>query len=322
MKKYEFDKHIGSGAFGLVREAFLINNPKERFAIKTVWKSSLPDLDFLRKEIEILMDLDNKYIVKCFEVYEDITCVHFVMELLKGGELFDFIINSSAGRLDPNISMSLFMQMIDAVHYIHAEGFMHRDIKPENFLIQTVEGKPEIKLIDFGFAVDFKQGQKLTDKVGSINYVAPEMMIDEGEYDQKVDIWAIGICLYNMIAGKQPFSDDDMEILTEKIKYEPLHFSAHTAFSNVDHKIKKLLERILKKDPEDRLSTGEIIMTKWITEYTGSDDVETLKDDFNRKRNNTQLINILKTTKNIKIEFVELCMKNLDPVLTKAVYVR
>jgi len=267
------------------------------------------------------MTLDNKYIVKCYEVYEDITSVHLVMELIKGGELFDFIINSSGSRLDPNTSMSLFMQMIDAVHNMHAEGFMHRDIKPENFLIiKEVNGKTGIKLIDFGFATDFKQSSKFTDKVGSISYVAPEML-DIGEYDQKVDIWAIGICLYNMLAGKQPFSDDDIQLLTEKIKTEPLHFHYHEAFSNIDHKIKKLLERILTKDPEARLSTGEIIMTQWINEYTGNDDIETIKDDFNKKRNNTQLKNLLKTTKNIKIEFWEICLNNLDSELTKALFV-
>lgn len=317
--KYEFDRHLGSGSFGLVREA--INKAtKERVAIKTVWKSNIPDQDFLRKEIEILLSLDHKYIIKCHEVYEDITCVNFVFELIKGGELFDFIINSNSGKLDQKLAMDIFMQMIDAVHYMHSEGFVHRDIKPENFLIHTINNKYEIKLIDFGFATDFKQGEKLTAKVGSINYVAPEMLLDDGFYDYKVDIWAIGICLYNMLAGKQPFADEDIEALTMKIKNDPVKFE-YPQFNTVDSNIKKIIEKILIKTPDDRPSAGEIKINPWISKFIGLDEAPTTVEEFKPNKNIKNIQNLLKATRNMKPIFWEFCMNNLNLDLYRTIYV-
>jgi len=318
--KYEFDKHLGSGAFGLVREAFLKENSQERFAIKTVWKSEIPDEEYLRKEIEILLSLDNSYVVKCYEVYEDITCVNFVFELIKGGELFDFIINSSGGHLDDKTALGIFMQMVDAVHYMHCEGFMHRDIKPENFLIHKVNDKLSIKLIDFGFATNFKPGEKFVDKVGSLNYIPPEMLYDDGTYDQKCDNWALGICLYNMLAGKQPFADDDIEILMDKIKNDPVHFN-NPVFSTVNNNIKKLIECLLTKDPDKRLSTGEIIMTPWIGKYIGSDDVDTFVNEFDPKKNNEKINRLLNMKKYLKPLFWEFCLPELPYDIQKSIHV-
>lgn len=319
--KYTYGKHLGSGAFGIVREATKKSEKDGQiYAIKTVWKSSIPDPEFLRKEIEILLSLEHKHIIKCYEVYEDITCVHFVFELIAGGELFDFIINSAKGRLDEKVAMEVFVQMIDAIHYMHSEGFVHRDIKPENFLISTNEGKYDIKLIDFGFATDFKEGEGLVSKVGSINYIAPEMLYDEGTYDNKVDIWAIGICLYNMIAGKQPFADDDPEKLTEKIRNNEVKFNS-PVFDTINFKIKKLIEKLLDKNPKTRLSAGEIKINPWIGQFTGADDLPTHVEEFDLKKKSKNIKTILNIHKNMKPEFWEFCMKNLKNDISKEIYV-
>lgn len=297
------------------------DDDQERYAIKTVWKSSVPDNDYLRKEIEILLSMDHKNIIKCYEVYEDVTSVHFVFELIRGGELFDFIINSALGRLDEKMALSVFMQMVDAVHIMHSEGFMHRDIKPENFLVYTENGRPCIKLIDFGFASDFRPGDKFSDKVGSINYIAPEMISLEGTYDYKVDIWALGICLYNMLSCKQPFADDEIEELARKIREEDISFE-HSAFTTVNHKIKKLIEHLLNKDPEKRLSAGEIKITPWIAKFIGADEVDTQVEDFDPKKNVKNIQFLLKFKKNMKPEFWEFCLNNLSQALRNEVYVR
>lgn len=310
---------MGSGSFGLVREA-IKKDTKEVVAVKTVWKSNIPEHDFLRKEIEILLTLDHKYIIKCHEVYEDVTCVHFVFELISGGELFDFIINSPSGRLEEKHALDIFMQMIEAIHYLHSEGFMHRDIKPENFLVHVENGKHSIKLIDFGFATDFKPDEKLEAKVGSINYVAPEMLIDDGFYDYKVDVWAAGICLYNMLAGKQPFADPDIERLTDKIKNDPISFE-HPAFMTVNHKIKQLILKILEKDPVQRLSAGEIKITPWISKFIGLDELPTQVEEFDPKKCAKNIQTLLKTSKNLKPEFWEFCINNLNQSLRKEIFV-
>lgn len=319
--RYDIGRHLGSGSFGLVREGTKRSN-KETFAIKSVWKNHIPDTNYLRREIEVMLSIDHDNIIKCYEVYEDISCVHFVLEYSTGKELFDYIINSPNGCLDEKQSMELFNQMIDALHYLHSEGFMHRDIKPENFMIQQDKNKGTniIKLIDFGFATDFYPNKKLVDKVGSINYIAPEMIPAKSTYDFKVDMWAIGVCLYNMIAGKQPFADENMDALTDKILNQPVYFN-YSIFDKVNPKIKKLIEMLLVKDPEKRLSAAEVKAIPWIAQFIGLDEVPTYVEEFDPQKKAKNIHDLLKFKKNIKPMFWELCIENIKYSLCKELQV-
>lgn len=319
---YSLLKDVGSGAFGIVREAEK-KSDKSRYAIKTVWKEKIDDSNFLKEEIEILLSIEQENIIQCYEVYEDSECIHYVMELINGGDLFDFIINTDTKKLEHNLALDLFMQMISAIQYLHIEGFMHRDIKPENFLVYYEENKVKLKLIDFGFACHFKPNEKKVDKVGSINYVAPEMLSDDenAEYDCKIDVWAVGICLYNMLAGKQPFADDDVNELARKIREDPVNFN-HPVFNTINHNTKKLIESILCKDPEERPSASDIKIIPWINQMIGTDEKPTEVADFKPKAHNVQNIKMLLNTKiNIKPEFWALCLNHLSNDTAKSIYV-
>lgn len=149
--------------------------------------------------------MNHENIIKCYEVYEDVHCVHFVFEYINGSDLFDFIIQTENMRISEDQSAHIFSQILDALHYLHLNNIVHRDIKLENFLIYNHDSNLKVKLIDFGFAsktIDF-----LKDKIGSLSYLAPEIFTEE-RYNNKVDIWAAGITLYNMLTGKQPFSNN------------------------------------------------------------------------------------------------------------------
>lgn len=321
-KFYNMQREIGSGSFGIVREAKNIKNDKT-FAIKTIWKNQVEDELYLREEIEILLSIDEENIIKCFEVYEDKNCIHYVMEYIQGGDLFDFIINSSSKKLDEKLALNIFMQMIKAVHYLHCEGFMHRDIKPENFLIFTDDkNQLKIKLIDFGFACHFKPNEKKRDKVGSINYIAPEMLLEEDcEYDCKIDIWALGICLYNMLVGKQPFADDDIVLLAEKIKKDELNFS-HPVFSTINHNTKKIIEEVLNKNPHKRPSAADIKLIPWLNQLIGTDEQETKFEEFKPKQSNIQNIqNLISFKKNMKAHFWNFCVSNLKLDIIKIIFI-
>lgn len=323
---YDIIRDIGSGTFGLVREAKkkLEADASTHYAVKTVWKSQVQDLTFLREEIEILLSIDNHdSIIRCFEVYEDATCIHFVMEFIQGGDLFDYIINTASKRIEEKQALDMFMQMVSALQYLHLEGFMHRDIKPENFLVYYEENKLKIKLIDFGFACHFKGNEKKKEKVGSINYIAPEMLIDDenAEYNCKIDVWALGVCLYNMLVGKQPFADDDIDLLARKIRNDPVAFH-HPVFNTVSFNTKKLIESILSKDPEERPSASDIKVLPWLNEMVGTDEKPTEFVDYKPNKGQIEKIQVLLNTKiNIKPEFWNLCIRHLNLSEARSIYV-
>lgn len=323
---YDIIRDIGSGTFGIVREASKKSELESEihYAIKTVWKSEVQDISFLKEEVEILLSIDSHdSIIKCFEVYEDATCIHFVMEFIQGGDLFDYIINTTSRRIEEKQALDLFMQMVSALQYLHLEGIMHRDIKPENFLVYYQENRLKIKLIDFGFACHFKGNEKKKDKVGSINYVAPEMLADDlnADYNCKIDVWALGVCLYNMLVGKQPFADDDIDILAKKIRFQPVSFH-HEIFSAISFNSKNLIESMFNKNPEDRPSASDIKILPWLNQMVGTDEKPTEFIDYKPNKCQVEKIQVLLNTKiNIKPEFWNLCIRHLSLSQARSIFV-
>mmetsp|Transcript_5683 Transcript_5683/g.5857 ORF Transcript_5683/g.5857 Transcript_5683/m.5857 type:complete len:292 (-) Transcript_5683:29-904(-) len=140
------------------------------------------------------------------------------------------------------------------------------------------------------------------------------MLNDKGEYSNSIDIWAIGVSLYNMLAGKQPFADNDFEGTIVKILHDPVNFS-HDVFASIDGRIKKLIEGILNKDPKTRLSPGEIKMIPWIAEKIGSDELDTFKKDFIPRNTIKNIQKLLKMKLNMKPVFLAFCVQNLHGII-------
>lgn len=138
-----------------------------------------------------------------------------VMEYSDNGDLLDYLINSHPQHISETKAAVFISQCLEALHYLHLNRIVHRDIKLENFLLFEEDFSIKLKLIDFGFAS--KLDNELTDKVGSIPYMAPEMFVSQ-IYDEKVDIWACGIMLYNILTGSQLFYADSQSELVLKIK--------------------------------------------------------------------------------------------------------
>ena len=181
-------------------------------AVKTIWKSNFSEdkLAYIRQEIEFLLECNHENIIKCYDVFEDDNSVNIVLDLIEGGDLYDFIMNSPDHKITETNCAELFLQMIGAIQYLHDEkDIVHRDIKPENFLMQQEGTSLKVILIDFGFSLKCKEGDFLTDKVGSLQYMAPEQLDDKCRHDRRVDYWALGVVLFNMLTGRQPFSRKD-----------------------------------------------------------------------------------------------------------------
>jgi len=189
--------------------------------VKTVYRDQFEDnkLHFLKQEIQISLLVNHENIIKCYEVYEDPHYIHFVFEFIEGTDLFDYIIQSQSTCINEYQSAIIFSQILEAVHYLHLNSIVHRDIKLENFLIYNQDSNLKVKLIDFGFASKTTIGF-LREKIGSLNYLAPEIFTDI-TYNNKVDIWAAGITLFNMLTGKQPFSNNsDSQLISDVVNKE------------------------------------------------------------------------------------------------------
>lgn len=245
--KYKLsDSKVGQGASGIVYTGIDKNGIK--YAVKSIKKKNIMKGQFLINEARIGLKLVHPYIIPIKEVYEDMKQISFVMELCEGGDLFDFITQGPNQKLDNYNTIEMLIQILDCINYLHNSLHVcHRDLKPENFLVKIDEkNNPSIRLIDFGFATYFEPEKKMTENLGTLTYSAPEIIKKE-PYDEKIDIWSIGILLFNMMTGCEPFAGTRDE-LKQQILSQPINFEV------LENKpLKELCQKLLERDPTKRI---------------------------------------------------------------------
>ena len=205
---YQKIEKLGEGSFGevwLVRHKILGKD----YAMKIIKKSPYSNTKQINNEIEILKKLDHPNILKILEFHLTEDKFYIITDYCKDGELF--------GELEKKNSFTekeasfIIYQILQAVRYCHKMRVVHRDIKPENVMICGREnnGLLHVKLIDFGTAKIFQEGNKQKALVGTSYYIAPEVIM--GKYDEECDLWSIGVIMYMMLVGTPPFNgkDDD-----------------------------------------------------------------------------------------------------------------
>lgn len=170
----------------------------------------------IKTEIEILKQLDHPNIVKMMDVFEDEKYWCIVMELLKGGELFDEILLRD--HFSEFEAREATKSLIDAIHYCHELGIMHRDIKPENLLIaDKAQGISSLKLADFGLSRALDPDTMASTVCGTPGYISPEI-IDKQPYGKQCDNWSIGVVTYILLSGVPPFFEEDDWSMFQAIK--------------------------------------------------------------------------------------------------------
>eukprot|EP00829_Urostomides_striatus_P004140 TRINITY_DN14472_c0_g2_i1.p1 TRINITY_DN14472_c0_g2~~TRINITY_DN14472_c0_g2_i1.p1 ORF type:complete len:182 (+),score=24.71 TRINITY_DN14472_c0_g2_i1:39-548(+) len=157
-------------------------------------KDSLPEEEKERffSEINILKILDHPNIVRLFEVFQDSKRFYLVTELCTGGELFDKLGQQKA--YTEKEAACIMKQLLSAVVYCHSKKVVHRDLKPENLLMESATKNARLKVIDFGTSQMFDTNKKMTTKIGTPLYIAPEVL--QKSYTEKCDIWSCGVILY------------------------------------------------------------------------------------------------------------------------------
>ena len=187
---------------------------KRQYAIKCVDTRDEKVLRFYEREIQILKDLEHLHIVRLYEVYHGQNSLHFVMELCLGGHLGEALASKPNSRFDESVAQAYIAQLVGAVAHCHSHGICHRDIKLQNILLESKARDAQIKLIDFGNSKQFNVAAStssepmFTRMAGTTYTMAPEVF--RGEYDERCDIWSIGVVCFILLSGERPFESIEM----------------------------------------------------------------------------------------------------------------
>ena len=259
---FEISEELGAGSFGHV---YLVTHKvtKVKYAIKAIDKrnkSNQSEKPYFRREIEVMYKIHHPNVVKLFGHFEDNNYCYFIMEYIAKGNIYQLIPHDNKKRLNAKIVASLMKDVISSVYYLHHMKpiIIHRDIKPENVLLG--EGLVA-KLTDFGWSNYMQEDEKRQTVCGTPIYLAPEIIKEEG-HDEKVDIWCIGVLLFELITGNVPFQGNDIDTLKENILHLRISWPKDI---NID--AKNLIKKILKLDPNSRISLEEMLKNPFFTKY-------------------------------------------------------
>ena len=253
---------VGSGSYGQVYLALHFLN-KKYYAIKHMDKkklfSQLHSLESIQKEIDIQSRIDHPNIVKLLYVKETHLSYDLVMEYASNGSLFHYIRKYKG--LNENKTFSLFIQVVNAINFMHSNDLIHRDIKPENILIFE---NNIIKLCDFGWCVKLEGHQRGT-FCGTTEYMSPEL-VNHQVYGKEIDVWSLGILLYEMIHGYSPFRPNKpkkkKKDVMENIKNHNLIFG-----KTVSDECKRLIYHLLDPDINKRYTVEDIYNSDFVKKY-------------------------------------------------------
>ncbi|XP_059641304.1 CBL-interacting serine/threonine-protein kinase 5-like [Cornus florida] len=255
--KYEMGRLLGQGTFAKVYYAKNIITG-ESVAIKVINKDMVMKegmMDQIKREIAVMRLVRHPNIVEMKEVMATKHKIFFVMEYIKGGELFAKVLK---GKLREDSARKYFQQLISAVDFCHSRGVYHRDLKPENLLLDDNEN---LKVSDFGLSALPEQCRHdglLHTQCGTPAYVAPEVLRKKGYDGAKADLWSCGVVLYVLLAGFLPFQEENVMKMYRKV------FKAEFVFPPwFSSDAKRLISKLLVADPEKRISISGITRVPW-----------------------------------------------------------
>ena len=246
---YIFVEKIGSGNYADVYKAYKKGKTREVVAVKCVLQSSLSKtaLNNLESEIKILKKLKHEHIVQMLDFVWDDKYVYILMEYCSGGDLSAFV--KSSQRLPENVCQRFLQQLASALQYMRKQNVSHLDLKPSNILLKSKKNQV-LKIGDFGLAQHMPEEDTNSTIKGSPLYMAPEIVLKH-QYDAKVDLWSVGVILYECLFGKAPYSSRTLNELIEKIKKDkPIEVPLG---ANITPECRDLLRKCLERDVSKRI---------------------------------------------------------------------
>lgn len=253
---------LGEGINGPVRMAKHRKNGQE-VAVKKISCVNLSEQrrQMLVSEVRIFLQVSHRNIVQLLEVYESEAdqAVLLVMELCTGKELFERLAERRwYSEFD---AARVARQMLDAVSYLHSQNICHRDLKLENWIYENPTQEARLKLCDFGFGQIVEPSVQLTATLGSLFYLAPEVL--EGSYGLPCDMWSIGVIVYMLLSGVPPFDGKTDEAVMQKIR-QGRFVSTGKRWEAISETAKHFVRSLLRKDPYERLTAAEAAQHAWL----------------------------------------------------------
>lgn len=263
---YEMGEELGSGQFAIVRKCREKSSGVE-YAGKFIKKRRLSSSrrgvsrEEIEREVNILREIQHSNIITLHDIFENKTDVILILELVSGGELFDFLAEKES--LTEEEATQFLKQILDGVHYLHSKRIAHFDLKPENImLLDKNVPNPRIKLIDFGIAHQIKAGNEFKNIFGTPEFVAPEIVNYE-PLGLEADMWSIGVITYILLSGASPFLGETKQETLTNISAVNYDFDEEY-FSNTSELAKDFIRRLLVKDPKKRMTIDDSLEHPWI----------------------------------------------------------
>lgn len=340
---YTLGNVIGEGDFSKVRICMKKSSDsktKRLFAVKSINKQSIRNSLYSKilNELHLLTIISHPNIVKFQECFEDQTHFHLVMDFYKGGELFDRVLD----RIQYNEKQikSIIHSILAAIRYCHSMGITHRDLKPENIVFEkkAVFGEDEdclgVKIIDFGMSAKYNKDTPFKTVLGTPYYIAPEIL--KGSYDQRCDVWSIGIITYLLCCGKFPFKEDEDEeentkkifqcISNKELTFTDVHWDL------ISEDAKDFIKKCLEKDYTKRFTSEDALKHEWFDEeievkkFMSDSKVRIYSNNNNNNRNKNQnCLSQMSTsiTDNNNIKFPQkavISCKNIPSIQEQEIY--
>ena len=229
----------------------------QHFALKVIDLTNvrMDERIALKREIDIQSKLNHPYIIKLYHSFKSREKLCLVQELGEKGNLFSFMRHN---QLSTEICFKTFIQILSAVDYIHRKGIIHRDIKPENILL-TRNG--DFKLCDFGFSAFYDSDEPRQTLCGTKEYLSPEIL-DSAVQNDKVDIWCMGVLLYELLHKRPPFVSKNVIQLRNEIQLHKIVYR-----TDIDSQICKIIDSCLRVDPKRRPTAEYILSLPIIINY-------------------------------------------------------
>lgn len=335
---YILTKIIGKGSFSNVYKACHIET-KELYAMKVVSLTNLAKkvIENIESEISIMIKIKHDNIVRLYETIKTDKHICLLIDYCDGEDLNKYI--KKNGRISEKQTKIFMTQIASGLHYLHSLNLIHRDLKPHNILLSK---NGNIKIADFGFVKDYTENSMFDTLCGSPIYMAPEIL-QHKKYDAKVDLWSIGIILYEMLSAEPPFTaSNHIELLktieTTKLKFQKNiiistdciniiesllvvnpkerisfdDFFNHPFFENYEFEKKEKVEEIIEETEEIKKSAFiDFIDENYINEKDEKNEFDDLKN-FSKKQNSKNLKDVEDTLNlQIHIEIVYRCASEI-----------
>ncbi|XP_074490579.1 calcium/calmodulin-dependent protein kinase type IV-like [Sebastes fasciatus] len=279
---YTLSSELGRGATSIVYRCEEKQTQKP-YALKVLKKTI--DKKIVRTEIGVLLRLSHPNIIQLKEIFETDTDIALVLELVTGGELFDRIVER--GYYSERDAAHVIKQILEAVAYLHENGVVHRDLKPENLLYADLSLDAPLKIADFGLSKIIDDQVTMKTVCGTPGYCAPEILRGNA-YGPEVDMWSVGVILYILLCGFEPFFDPrgDQYMYSRILNCDYEFVSPW--WDDVSLNAKDLVSKLIVLNPHKRLSVREALQHPWVlgkaARFSHMDTAQRKLQEFNARR--------------------------------------